>query len=81
MLHEEVERFSRLSGEDGWHTSGARLGGYLDGYDRAMKDAIPIDWLMQKINEWKSDGGYACDFGARLLTALINDWKRKKNGT
>ena len=44
-------------------------------------EAIPIDWLMQKADEWKSDGGYACDFGARLLTALINDWKRKKNGT
>ena len=43
-------------------------------------DAIPIDWLMQKADEWKSDGGYACDFGARLLTALINDWRRK-NGT
>lgn len=43
-------------------------------------EAIPIDWLMQKIDEWKSDGRYACDFSARLLTALINDW-RKKNGT
>ena len=43
-------------------------------------DAIPVDWLMQKADEWKSDGGYACDFGARLLTALINDWRRK-NGT
>lgn len=81
MLREEVERFSRLSGEDGWHTSVARLGGYLDGYDRAMEDAIPIEWLVQQADAWKRDGSYAHDFGARLLTALINEWRKEKNGT
>ena len=44
-------------------------------------DAIPIDWLMQKADEWKGEGRYAHNFGARLLTALINDWKRSKNET
>ena len=39
MLRDEVEEFSRLSGEDGWHTSISRVGAYLDGYNKAKQDA------------------------------------------
>ena len=36
-LRDEVERFSRLSGEDGEHTSIGRIGSFLDGYDKALE--------------------------------------------
>ena len=38
MLKEEVEKFSRLSGEDGQHTSICRIGAYLDGYNRGLSE-------------------------------------------
>ena len=38
ILREEVQLFTKLSGEDGRHTSIARVGGYLDGYKRGKKD-------------------------------------------
>ena len=32
-IKEDVNRFSKLSGENGWNTPVLRIGGYLDGYD------------------------------------------------
>lgn len=40
MLHEEVARFSELSGEDAHSTSISRIGGYLDGYEKGKEDGI-----------------------------------------
>ena len=34
----EVERFTKLSGEDGKHTSIERIGAFLDGYATALGD-------------------------------------------
>lgn len=39
MLHEEVEKFSRLSGKDGHKTPISRIGGFLDGYETAKEEA------------------------------------------
>lgn len=38
-LHEEMRLFTELSGEDGAHTSIARIGGYIDGYERGKADS------------------------------------------
>ena len=46
MLRDEVERFTRLSGEDRMSTRIIRIGSYLDGYDRGVED------LINRINEW-----------------------------
>ena len=35
-LSYEVDRFSKLSGEDGKHTSIGRIGAFLDGYTTAL---------------------------------------------
>lgn len=40
MLHEEVARFSELSGEDAHSTSISRIGGYLDGYEKGREDVL-----------------------------------------
>lgn len=38
MLYEEVEKYARLSGDkNAWDTSGSRIGGYLDGYDKGIE--------------------------------------------
>lgn len=45
MLHDEVELFSKLSGEDGWHTSIARVGAYLDGYNKGKEETEQSMWI------------------------------------
>lgn len=39
MLREEVERYSELTGEDGWSVPIIKIGAYLDGYDKGIEDA------------------------------------------
>jgi hypothetical protein len=37
MLSEEVKRYRELSGDNNPHTPICRIGGYLDGYEKAME--------------------------------------------
>lgn len=39
MLHEEVEKYNRLTNsQDGINTSTMRLGAYLDGFERCVQE-------------------------------------------
>ena len=45
MLNEEVKRYRELSGDNNPHTPINRIGGYLDGYEKAMEQKarwIPV---------------------------------------
>lgn len=44
MLHEEVKKYRELSGDTNPNTSISRIGGYLDGYEKALEETrwIPI---------------------------------------
>ena len=44
ILRSEVELFTKLSGEDGLHTSIGRIGAYLDGYKKGKSEMrwIPV---------------------------------------
>ena len=37
MLNEEVKQYRELSGDNNPHTPISRIGGYLDGYEKAME--------------------------------------------
>lgn len=37
MLREEVEQYTNLTGEDGWHVPIMKLGAYLDGYNKGLE--------------------------------------------
>ena len=70
MLWEEAEEFRRLSGEDPEETSIARIGGFLDGYERGKKSAEPEivrcrdckNWKSEHTGELKSSGLGVCSF-------------------
>lgn len=47
-IKEEVNRFSKLSGENGWNTPVLRIGGYLDGYDTS---ALRVRDRMELLNQ------------------------------
>ena len=37
MLREEVEQYTELTGEDGWHVPIMKVGAYLDGYNKGLE--------------------------------------------
>lgn len=37
MLRDEVEQYSNLTGEDGWHVPLMKVGAYLDGYNKGLE--------------------------------------------
>lgn len=49
MINEEMERYTKLTGEDGSKVPVSRLGGFLDGYEQGRNDAINdvIHWLYE----------------------------------
>jgi hypothetical protein len=38
MLRDEIEKYTKLSGNDGWHTPIGIIGAYLDGYEKGLND-------------------------------------------
>lgn len=55
MLNEEVQKYRDLSGDDNPNTPISRIGGYLDGYERALEQC-------QRMGRWKPYDGswYEC---------------------
>lgn len=47
MLHEEVQRYRELSGDNNPHTPISRIGGYLDGYEKAIEQKTG-HWIKTK---------------------------------
>ena len=37
MLREEVEQYTKLTGEDGWHVPIMKVGAYLDEYNKGLE--------------------------------------------
>ena len=37
MLRDEVEQYTNLTGEDGWHVTIMKVGAYLDGYNKGLE--------------------------------------------
>ena len=40
MLRDEVEKYSKLTGEDGWTVPIIKVGAFLDGYEKGREDAV-----------------------------------------
>lgn len=36
LLRDDIEQYSKLTGEDGWHVPIIKVGAYLDGYNKGL---------------------------------------------
>ena len=45
MLNEEVAKYRKLSGDNNPDTPISRIGGYLDGYERALAERKTGEWI------------------------------------
>lgn len=65
MLREEVEQYTKLTGEDGWHVPIMKVGAYLDGYNKGLEvlgkvRAEIVDLGQRTMNDNRASGIWAC---------------------
>lgn len=48
MLRDEIERYTNLTGEDGWHVPIMKVCAYFDGYDKGLE---VLDKIRAEIRE------------------------------
>ena len=53
MMHEEVKKYRELSGDTNPNTPISRIGGYLDGYEKALEQTgwIPVSERLPERNK------------------------------
>ena len=62
MLSEEVKRYRELSGDNNPNTPISRIGGYLDGYEKAMEQKTG-HWIAYQNKQVCSECGNAKPLG------------------
>lgn len=48
--------------------------------DAETVDAIPIDWINQRIETLAETGGLLANLGAALVMKMVDEWKQEQNG-
>lgn len=71
MLHEEVKKYRELSGDTNPNTPISRIGGYLDGYEKALEqepceDAISRQAALDAIMGEPTDAHYPSWYARRI---------------
>lgn len=54
MLRDDIERYSKLTGENGWGVPLSRVGAYLDGYNKGLE---VVDKIRAEIMQLDYDTG------------------------
>lgn len=55
MMHEEVKKYRELSGDTNPNTPISRIGGYLDGYEKALEQEPVLDKIRAEIEQLPSE--------------------------
>ena len=58
MLWEEMEKYTKLTGEDATHVPIMKIGAYLDGYDKGIEILDKIRAELHATAEMHEDGDY-----------------------
>ena len=58
MLRDDIEKYTELSGSDGWHTPIGIIDAYLDGYEKGLesRETIRGEWISDE-----SDNSVTCN--------------------
>lgn len=60
MLRDEVEQYTKLTGEDGWKVPIMKVGAYLDGYNKGLEvlDKVRAEIEQERVGYPPSAGYY-----------------------
>ena len=67
MLWEEVEKYTKLTGEDATHVPIMKLGAYLDGYEKGIEILDKIRAEVEKLP--------ITDTAVKLVTEILDKYK------
>jgi hypothetical protein len=81
MLWEEMEKYTKLTGEDATHVPIMKLGAYLDGYDKGTEVLDKIRAEIEQIHLI----GYATvngkrEIASRAVMQIIDKYKAESEG-
>lgn len=76
MLRDEVEQYTKLTGEDGWKVPIMKIGAYLDGYYKGLEvlDKISAE-IKEEISDYVGVDDYNTSYGLRLALYIIDKYK------
>ena len=80
MLKDDIEKYTNLTGEDGWHVPIMKVGAYLDGYNKGLDvlDKIRDEFINRYPKNFAGElelGGYTCAFSLNRVLQIIDKYK------
>ena len=72
MLRKEVDQYTKLTGEDGWHVPIMVIGAYLDGYDKGLEVLDKIRAEVVHLHDWT--------FKREEILRIIDKYKAESEG-
>lgn len=76
MLRDEVEQYTKLTGEDGWKVPIMKVGAYLDGYNKGLE---VLDKIRAEIEQERVGYPPSADYYKAIIKCLqiINKYKEE----
>lgn len=77
MLKDDIEKYTNLTGEDGWHVPIMKVGAYLDGYNKGLD---VLGKIRAEIIELPTISFNANDVYKADVLQIINKYKEESEG-
>lgn len=78
MLREDIEQYTKLTGEDGTQVPIIKIGAYLDGYNKGLET---LDKIIDMIDKSRcivnSEYDQGRNYGLYMATEIISEYKNK----
>lgn len=72
MLREDVDKYTKLTGEDGWHVPIMKVSAYLDGYDKGLE---VLDKIRAELIQSIQNGTLKIESGNEELFRIIDKYR------
>ena len=80
LLGDDIEKYTNLTGEDGWHVPIIKVGAYLDGYNKGLDvlDKIRDEFINRYPKNYAGEpelGGCTRAFSLNRVLQIIDKYK------
>lgn len=84
MLREDIEQYTKLTGDDGWNVPIIKVGAYLDGYNKGLEVLYKIRAEIEQKARPNEVGGRGCGksirYGLCMALEIIDKYKAESEG-
>lgn len=79
MLGEDIERYTKITGVDGWHVPILKVGAFLDGYNKGLavlyKIRTEIETERKEVSKKHSDYYFGLNDGLKDARDILDKYK------